>query len=319
MAVFGSTLARGEQHLRYVAGLEGGLSPVTSDIQMELNNVRSRPLSRLVGSIWDGVTSTITFGALGSAAYPFISTNLRASIMGATRGKICGVCKENATKLTELTKWISGNYGNFVASSCDFIDSFGIPCKVSKDGFASWIGKKVSGLVSLVTTHLDATAQASKCSSNAKESLLLCRLTNYAGSVVKTAETLINHEYATYAFAASAAGLTLWSLVSDLDLPAKSEQKAIELLSEKYDQILEALQNKKEEAKTDYLAKIDLKDVAEGLIHNESIMSGQMKDLNLPSLTQGIANKMIQPIVNLAREVLSTETTAKRGVAHSRD
>gem|GEM_PF-3523786 len=314
MSIYGSSLSRGEQNLRHLAGLEGGSPPVSSDIRYEIDQAHSTPLSNMVSSTFNGLASALDLGTSIAFLNPlFFSTDLRASIIGANPEKVCGACLENTKHLQDLSKWVSDNYEGAGVRVCNFIDSFGIPFQPSKEPSflatklsGTWIDTQVRALVSDTLSYLDATEQAGTCSASIVaekgESFYLCRLTNYAGSVVGTAKDMIQHEYAYHVFTAAAAGLALWTFAENSALPQKSEARAIELLNERYTDIVEAFNEKKDEATIDYLAKVDLKDVSEGIVRNERQMLNELADLDLATLTAEKRAAIIKPIVDLARE-----------------
>ncbi len=317
MSIYGSSLSRGEQNLRQSAGLDGGSSVVSSDIRYEIDQAHSTPLSSLVYSAFSGAVSALDLGITTAFAYPILgSTELRASFMGNNPENVCGACLENVEHLTDLKTWISENYEGAGVRVCNFIDSFGIPFKPSNEPTwmatklnGTWVETQVKDLVNGTVTYLDASEQAGTCSASIvadkAEAFYNCRLTNYAGSVVGTVKDAIQHEYAYYVFAATAAGLALWTFAENADLPKKSEARAIELLTDRYADMVEAFQEKKDEALIDYLAKVDLKDVSEGIVNNERQMLKELADLDLETLTAEKRAEMIKPIVDLATEHLA--------------
>ncbi len=317
MSIYGSSLTRGEQNLRHSAGLEGGSSVVSYDIRYEIDQAHATPLSSLVYSAFSGAVAAVDLGITTAFAYPILgSTELRASFMGNNPEKVCGACLENAEHLTGLRTSISDNYDGTYKAVCNFIDSFGIPFKPSTE--PSWVATKLNGtwvdtqarsLINGTLTYLDASEQAETCSASIVADkagyLLNCRLTNYAGSVIKTVKDAFQHEYAYYVYAATAAGLALWAFAENADLPKKSEARAIELLTDRFAEMVEAFKEKQDEALIDYLAKVDLKDVSEGLVANERQMLKELADLDLETLTAEKRAEMIKPIMDLARKHLA--------------
>ena len=313
MSIFGPTISQNEQYVRHLAGMQGGTSPIDSEVKFEAEIATRSSFSNAVNAVWNGVSGTLSFGLLGSLIYPLASTNVRATILGATPEKVCEACGENAELLLNSCDWLSKRFTGFVQGAASFADSWGISENSVSNLFLGkrFVNKEAGESTWEGLNWLSGRVSSIGCSDNPEEYLQGCRVANYLGSVSGLVQWALNHPSTPYAVGFAVAGVALATFVSDANRAPESERYTYMVLSDRYHQILNTLNDMQE--KEHYRPKDDngmltpVGMLAQGIVVYENKIYEEIDALELPNMGRIEKLRLVQPIIQLANEILEAQ------------
>ena len=301
-------------YVEYLAGMELGISPIDSEIKFEAEIATRSTSSNVVNAFWNGVSGTLSLGLMGSFLYPIASTEMRATILGATPQTVCDACGDNAKLFLNNYGWLSERFSDFVQGVASFADTWGIPEEYVSNLFSgeNSVSEKVHSSMMPAVNWLKGQADNLACGFNPEEYLGNCRVVNYLGSVSGLTQWVWNNPNTPYAVGFTVAGIALANFVSDSIRAPKSEKYIHTLLSNRYTYILNILEEMKREEYIPPYYGIRYRDgrsttvsrLAEGILGNESKIYEEIDALELPNMGRIEKLRLVEPIIELANEIL---------------
>ena len=303
MSIFGPTISQNEQYVRHLAGMQEGASPIDSEMKSAAQAVNRSVLSTAVNAVWNGVSATLSSGLLGSLLYPLASIKERVTILGADPAKVCDVVGKNAHRLKDDFVHLSGKFTGFVEELANFADSWGIPKASVENLFSS--DSSSNRVLRSIGTEAEMAQDCLATNVRGAE-----RSVNYAASINEMVQWAWNHPNTPYAVGFAVAGTALVAFIDHSNRASKLEMQLPEALSERYAQILDTIQAMKSEAESSGLLEDAdaFRELAEGIVNNKDETYAEIEALQLPNMNRGERLKLVQPIIELANEILAAQT-----------
>ncbi len=270
-----------DQYLAYLAGEEGGKSPLLKADKKKAFSAQPHPIANKCSALATQLLPSIAASAFAVTAYLFTDSNLRATLIGED---ICTPCSMNKLQLA--------------ARQQKGID---------------WIWNGVTDVwkqavnTTLTTDYTVLKADSLSCAKGEISSLVGCASTNYLVNIDRIAT------HSPFLLAAGFGLLLGWKAMRHLERSmakeTAAEQNLIDDLQKKYQEMGERLKTRAfscgpEEAET-------AKELAFTILHKQSPINQQIVDLHLPTIpTIKKATQITKPLFTAARMVADLQAAA---------